>query len=240
MDILSISNINLDFLTGILSIVLIDLVLAGDNAVVFAMVVRALPREKRKKGIILGAISAVLLRAILTFSVAQVLNVHYLKLAGGIWITWAAVKLFTDEWTENASGRDTRSILQVIKVIVIADTTMSLDNMLAVAAASQNDLLLILLGLSLSIPFVIFTSNLLSILIDKYPVIIYLGAAMLGKVGGEMIITDGFVVNLLNPGKGMESAVQGIFAIGVIVVGKTWMKWKLSAEEKREHAHETG
>jgi len=125
-----------------------------------------------------------------------------------------------------------------MKIIVIADITMSTDNMLAVAGVSHGNLFLLLFGLGLSIPFVVFTSNLLSILLDKYPVIIYLGAAILGKVGGEMIITDPFIVNILNPGAVLRYSSEAVGAVGVILAGKLWMQFRTSREEKLEHVHE--
>ena len=127
-----------------------------------------------------------------------------------------------------------------MKIIVIADISMSIDNMLAVGGASHGNMFLLLFGLGLSIPFVVLTSNLLSMLMDKYPVIIYIGAAVLGKVGGEMIITDPFIVNILKPGKPLIYSVEVLFAAGVIIAGKLRMKRQISRAEKEEHVHEGG
>jgi cytidylate kinase len=153
------------------------------------------------------------------------------------------VKLFVEGVPEDAHGREAKSIWQAIKIIVIADITMALDNMLAVGGASHGNLFLLLFGLGLSIPFIVFTSNLLSMLMDKYPVIIYIGAAILGKVGGEMIITDPFTVKLLPssllnadmtaPAGALRYGVEIFFAAGVIVAGKLWMRWSVR-EEKEE------
>ncbi len=213
------------FFSGLLSIVIIDLILAGDNAVVIAMAVRSLPREQRRKGILLGAGAAVLLRVILTFFVSQMLQIHYLKLVGGALILWIAVKLFVEGAPEATHERTAASIAQAIRIIVIADITMALDNMLAVAGASHGNLFLLLFGLGLSIPLVVFTSNLLSLLMDRYPIIIYVGAAILGKVGGEMIVTDPVVAGLLAPSKPLQHVVEALFAVGVILAGKLWMRW---------------
>lgn len=231
-------SFDLKFLSALFSIVIIDLILAGDNAVVIAMAVRSLPKEQRKKGIMFGAGAAVLLRVILTFFVAQLLQVSFIKLVGGILITWIAVKLFIEGAPEETIKKEATTVAQAIKIIVIADITMALDNMLAVGGASHGNLFLLLFGLGLSIPFVVFTSNLLSMLMDKYPIIIYIGAAILGKVGGEMIITDPVTVSILNPGKALQYAVEIAFAGGVIVTGKLWLKWKITREEKTEHVHE--
>jgi predicted tellurium resistance membrane protein TerC len=114
--------------------------------------------------------------------------------------------------------------VQAMKIIVIADITMSLDNMLAVGGASHGNLFLLLFGLGLSIPLIVFTSNLLSMLMDKYPIIIYIGAAVLGKVGAEMILTDPVIVASLSPSKPLQYSLEAVFAVGVIVVGKLWMR----------------
>jgi predicted tellurium resistance membrane protein TerC len=157
----------------------------------------------------------------------------FIKLVGGALILWIAVKLFIEGAPDEALTRDATSIYQAIKTIVIADITMSLDNVLAVGGASAGNLFLLLFGLGLSIPFIVFTSNLLSMLMDKYPFIIYLGAGILGKVGGEMIMTDPFITQHLNPGKLMQYSVEAILAVGVIVVGKLWIKWRIKSEERK-------
>lgn len=238
LGILGTISFDMHFLTALLSIVLIDLILAGDNAVVIAMAVRSLPPEQRKKGILIGAGAAVLLRVVLTFFVSQMLQISFLKLIGGMLILWIAVKLFMEGADEENTEKKADNIMQAVKVIVIADITMSLDNMLAVGGASHGNMFLLIFGLGLSIPFVVLTSNLLSMLMDKYPIILYIGAAILGKVGGEMIFTDPVTVSLLNPGKAMIYSVEAVFAAGVIIVGKLWMKWKVSRAEKAEHVHE--
>jgi len=215
----------LGFPLRLISIVIIDLILAGDNAVVIAMAVRSLSRDERRKGIIFGAGAAVLLRVILTFFAAQLLLVKFIKLAGGILILWIAVKLFIEAPKEEGA-REAKTLWQAIWVIVVADITMSTDNVLAVAGASEGNLFLLLFGLGLSIPFVVFTSSLLSMLMDRYPVIVYIGAAILGRVGGEMIMTDPFVVELLNPSKVMQYGVEAFFTVGVIVAGKLWIHFR--------------
>ncbi|HAK88018.1 MAG: tellurium resistance protein TerC [Nitrospirae bacterium GWB2_47_37] len=242
MDLGIFGSISFDwhFVSALLSIVLIDLILAGDNAVVIAMAVRSLPSEQRKKGIFYGAGAAVLLRVVATFFVSQLLMISFIKLVGGIVILWVAVKLFIEGSPEENIEREVASIAQAVKIIVIADISMSIDNMLAVGGASHGNMFLLLFGLGLSIPFVVLTSNLLSMLMDKYPVIIYIGAAVLGKVGGEMIITDPFIVNILKPGKPLIYSVEVLFAAGVIIAGKLRMKRQISRAEKEEHVHEGG
>jgi YjbE family integral membrane protein len=221
VDPLALGSISFDwsFLSALLSIVVIDLILAGDNAVVIAMAVRALPQEQRKRGIIFGAAAAVLLRVVLTFFVAKLLTVNYVKIVGGLVILWIAVKLFVEDEEAQEGHAEGATLWHAIKFIVIADITMSLDNMLAVGGASHGNMFLLLFGLGLSIPFIVFTSSLLSMLMDKYPVIIYIGAAILGKVGGEMIITDPVVGKLIMPGTAMKYVAEALFAAGVIASG---------------------
>jgi YjbE family integral membrane protein len=212
-----------EFFAAVMSIVLIDLVLAGDNAVVIAMAVRNLPGKQRLWGIALGAGGAVVVRVICTFLVAQLLNMPFIKLVGGAVIIWIAVKLLTegaDEEYEEHKEHESGNIWQALWIIIVADMSMGIDNMLAVGAASQGNLFLLLFGLALSIPFVVFMSNMLSKLMDKYPIILWAGAAILGKVGGEMMITDPWVHGLLNPPKWVEYAVMIFFVAFVCGLSK--------------------
>lgn len=219
-------SISWDFFAAFMSIVLIDLILAGDNAVVIAAAVRTLPRKQRQKGILLGAGAAVVLRVVLTYFAAQLLQMSYVKLIGGLFILWIAVKLFVDGAPEEEVGQSATSILQALWVIVVADLTMSVDNVLAVAGASKGNLFLLLFGLGLSIPFVVLTSSLLSLLMDKYPFIIYVGAGVLGKVGAEMIFTDTIVAGTVPIPDVLLYGLEALFAVGVIAVGQLWVRFR--------------
>jgi len=214
------------FFFSFFSIILIDLMLAGDNAVVIAMAVRTLPRGQRLKGSAFGAGAAVFLRIALTFVAAQLLLIKLVKFAGGALILWIAVKLFIATSTEEKGegGQQAQTLWQAIRIIAVADITMSTDNVLAIAATSKGNLFLLAFGLGLSIPFVVFTSNFLAVLMDKYPFLTYVGAAILGRVGGEMLITDPLIVQLLHPSNMMDYGVQIFCTIGVIVTGKLWIK----------------
>jgi YjbE family integral membrane protein len=226
LDLAALGTISLDwtFASALFSIVIIDLILAGDNAVVIAMAVRSLPKAQRMKGIIYGSAAAVLLRVFLTFFVAKILTMNYVKLVGGLVIIWIAVKLFVEDEEAVEAHAEAATLWHAVRLIVIADITMALDNMLAVGAASHGNLYLLIFGLGLSIPFIVFTSSLLSMLMDKYPVIIYIGAALLGKIGGEMIITDPVVGRFIAPTTLITHAVEFTFAVGVILTGKYWLK----------------
>jgi YjbE family integral membrane protein len=192
--------------------------------VVIALAVRTLPPRQRLMGIALGSGMAVVLRVGLTFVAAQLLALNYIKLIGGLLILWIAVKLLIDNTGEKAHGKEAGGLWQAVWLILVADITMSIDNVLAVAGASKGSFALLLFGLGLSIPLVVFTSNLLARLMDRYPVIIYLGAAILGKGGGEMIMTDGLIVENFQPAPWLVHTVQGMLAAGVILAALVWRR----------------
>ena len=208
------------FLFNALTIVLIDLLLAGDNALVIAMAVRSLPKRQRRAATIGGAGAAVALRVALTAVAARLLSVPFLQLAGGLLILWIGLKVLLDASDAPEAAPAARRLLQAIWYIVVADLTMSTDNVLAIAGASKGDFRLIAFGLAVSIPFVVFSSNLLSKLMDRFPALIYLGAGILGRLGGDMILTDPLVMRLWHPGDVVRYAVEAALAIAVIAVGK--------------------
>ena len=211
-----------------LSIVLIDLLLAGDNALVIALAVRSLPPRERRLGIIFGAGAAVALRILITFVAVKLLTVEYIKLAGGAFVLWIAVKVFSD--TEKESEKEPASIghfLQAMGYIVFADITMSVDNILAIAGASHGSIGLIVFGLCFSIPFVVASSTLLAKMMDRYPAMIYIGAAILGKVGAEMMLTDEFVTRTMHPSQGVIWAGEAVAALGVLA-----LSWLVARKKK--------
>ena len=193
------------FAFSLLSIVVVDLTLSGDNAVVIAAAARSLPRPLRNRALIAGAACAVVTLVVAAFFAARLLHVEFLQVIGGTAILWIAIGLFRDQAPLESSAKGLASFWRAMWFIVVADVTMSGDNILAVAAIAQGDFILLLLGLSLSIPLVVFASSMLATLMDKYPVIIYAGAALLGRVAGHMIMTDAFTVRTFAP-----SACAGI------------------------------
>ena len=208
------------FLFGVFSIILIDLTLAGDNALVIAVAVRSLPRRERRIGTAFGAAGAVLLRIALTIFAARLLRIPYVQLAGGLFIVWIAVKVLVDASDPPDSAPAPKRLLQAIWYVVFADLTMSTDNILAIAGASKGSVPLIVFGLCVSIPFVVFASNLLADLMNRYPATIYLGGAILGQVGGEMILKDPFVAGILHPTDTLRYVVEGVLIVTVLVAGK--------------------
>jgi len=209
------------FFSAVMSIVLIDLVLAGDNAVVIAMAVKNLPGRQRTWGITLGAGGAVVIRVLCTFVVAQLLVMPYVKLIGGAVVIWIAVKLLTQGAAdETHAHREAAGLWQALWIIIVADLSMGIDNMLAVGAASHGSMFLLIFGLGLSIPFVVFMSNMLSKLMDRYPIILWIGAAILGRVGGEMLVTDPLIQTFLQPPAWAAYATEAFFVIFVCGLAK--------------------
>ncbi len=209
------------FLLGGFSIVLIDLVLAGDNALVIALAVRALPPHQRRVGIVCGAGLAVVLRIALTVFAARLLTLPFLKLAGGLLVLWIAFKVLVDVSEKEEGTPAPRRFFQAIWQITAADLTMSIDNILAIAGASNGNFWLIVFGLGVSIPFVIFSSNLLSKLMDRYPILVYLGVAILGKVAGDMIVGDPFLAQRMRPSPVAHYILDAVLIVAVLALGVT-------------------
>jgi YjbE family integral membrane protein len=159
-----------------------------------------------------------------TFFAAKMLKIAYIKMAGGILLLWIAVKVIADSKLGEGGGKEAASLWQAMWIIMIADITMSTDNILAVAGASKGNLILLLFGLGLSIPFVVFTSGLLSRLMDRYPLIVYAGSAVLGRVAGEMILTDPWTVDVLHPPHWWVYTAEAVCAGAVVAVG--WLLLK--------------
>ncbi len=207
-------------LLSVLSIVLIDLLLAGDNALVIAMAVRSLPQQQRRLGTLCGAAIAIVLRIALTVFAARLLRLEYLELAGGILVLWIALKVLVDASDPPEAAPAAHHLLRAIWVIVLADLTMSTDNILAIAGASNGHFGLIVFGLCLSIPFVVFSSNLLADLMDRYPAVIYVGAAILGKVGGDMVLEDPFVLRTMHPSNVVRYLADIVLVFLVLAGGR--------------------
>jgi YjbE family integral membrane protein len=177
------------FWVGLAKIIGVNIVLSGDNAVVIALAARSLPAKQQKQAIIWGSAAAIIMRVILTVFAVALLSFPWLKLIGAVLLLWIGVKLLIpEEGGENIDASD--NLVAAIKTILIADLVMSLDNVIAVAAAAGGSLLLLILGLAISIPLVIFGATMLIKVMERWPVIITIGAALLGFVAGEMAITD--------------------------------------------------
>jgi YjbE family integral membrane protein len=180
---------------SVLQIVWIDLLLSGDNAIVIALACRNLPEKQRKLGMLLGAGVAIGLRIVFAAMISQLLGVPFLKLVGGLLLLWIGIKLASgeDEAHENVDG--STKLWTAVRTIAIADAVMSLDNVLAISAASHGNIWLFTFGLILSIPLIIFGSQIITSIIERFPFFIWLGAALLGWIAGEMIVQDMAIVN---------------------------------------------
>jgi YjbE family integral membrane protein len=177
------------FWIGLLKIIGVNIILSGDNAVVIALAARSLPASQQKKAVLWGAGAAVVMRIVLTLFAVALLTLPWLKLIGSLLLFWIGIKLLIPEdGDEEVQASD--KLISAIKTILIADLVMSLDNVIAVAAAAGGSYLLLILGLAISIPLVIFGATLLIKLMERYPVIITIGAGLIGWVAGEMLVTD--------------------------------------------------
>jgi YjbE family integral membrane protein len=172
------------------SIVLANIVLSGDNAVVIAMAARTLRPDQRGKAIFWGSAAAIVMRIVLTIVAIQLLSLPYLKIVGAVLLVYIGVDLLKAEEEEESGTHEINSMAAAIRTILIADLVMSLDNVLAVAAAAKGDLPLLVLGLLVSIPLIIFGATLLTKVMERFPIIITVGAALLGFLAGEMLLTD--------------------------------------------------
>ncbi len=213
------------FWTALLKIIGVNIILSGDNAVVIALAARSLPEKQQKQAIFWGSGAAILMRIVLTLFAVALLALPWLKLIGSVLLLWIGIKLLTDneEGDDGVKSHDT--LLSAIKTILIADLVMSLDNVIAVAAAAKNNTLLVMIGLAISIPLIIYASTLLIKLMERYPIIITIGAALIGWVAGEMawdeIVISSFTSQFP---KWFEYLAAAAGAIVVIMAGKLLAK----------------
>ena len=186
-------------LISIIQIIAIDIILGGDNAIVIALACKNLPEKQRKLGIFYGALGAIILRVIMVFCATYLLLIEYLQIVGGLLLIWIAVKLILDNHKSHGIHVNQESnLFAAIKTIVIADFVMSLDNSVAIAAVANGDIALVIFGLLLSVPIIIWGSSLILKLIDRYPIIICVGAILIGWIGGDMIQSDAYITTSLN------------------------------------------
>jgi len=198
------------------SIILANVLLSGDNAVVIAMAARGLPALRQRQAIVLGSAAAIVMRIALTLVAVKMLGLPWLKLAGGLALLWIGARLMSDEQAHPDSRAAPMGMGAAVRTILVADLVMSLDNVLAVAAAARGDTLLLVVGLAVSIPLIVFGSTLILKVMDRFPVIIVAGAALLGWLAGEMMLVDPALVGWLGPLP--ESAARMAGAVGATLV----------------------
>ena len=201
----------------ILQIVWIDIVLAGDNAVVIALACRSLPANQRTMGIVLGALVAVLLRIVFTVVVQSLLGVPWLKAAGGVLLFWIAIKLLIAQGLDENKIQSSSSLWKAVQIVAVADMVMSLDNVLAIAAAARGETWLIVLGLVISIPLVVYGATLVTGLLNRFPILVWAGAALLGWIAGELIATDVALVPHMHAAA--KAIGVGHYTFGLICAG---------------------
>ncbi len=180
---------------AVIQIIVIDILLGGDNAVVIALACRDLPAQQRLRGIVWGTVGAIVLRVVLIAFAVVLLNVPYLKFTGGLLLLWIGVRLLAPSHLEHADVKPSDKLIGAIKTIIVADAVMSLDNVVAIAGAAEaadprHRIALVIFGLMVSIPLIVWGSQLVLRLLDRYPVVITLGAALLGWIAGGLIIND--------------------------------------------------
>ena len=221
------------FWIGLLKIIGVNIILSGDNAVVIALAARSLPAKQQKQAVLWGAGAAVVLRVILTIFAAALLTLPWLKIIGSLLLFWIGIKLLIPEEDEdNIKASD--QLLSAIKTILVADLVMSLDNVIAVAAAAGGSYVLLILGLAISIPLVIFGATLLIKAMERFPVIITAGAGLIGWVAGEMLVTDPALNGLLGAmgiafqdGKPMVAGlsleiISGVIGVAIVILAGKW------------------
>jgi YjbE family integral membrane protein len=230
------------FWVGLLKIIGVNVILSGDNAVVIALAARSLPAKQQTQAVIWGSLAAIVMRVILTIFAVALLTLPWLKLVGSLLLFWIGVKLLIPEdGDDNIQASD--QLIAAIKTILIADLVMSLDNVIAVAAAAGGSYLLLILGLAISIPLVIFGATLLLKLMERFPVIITIGAGLIGWVAGEMLVADAALKGWFS-GMGVEyreanpyvagvslEIVAGVIGIVIVVALGKWLGARKEAGE---------
>ncbi len=210
--------------SALLAIILIDLVLAGDNAIVIALAARNLPPHLQKKAVFWGTVGAIAVRSLMTIGVVWLLKIPGLMLAGGVGLLWIAYRLLADTSSDSHDGPAVTSFWGAMKVIVIADALMGIDNVLGVAGAAHGAIELVVIGLLVSVPIVVLGSSFVLRLIERFPVIIKLGAAVLAFTAAKMIVSEPLLDPLFDPAGVMhEIARIGTYVVAIVgVLGLGW------------------
>ena len=220
--------------SALLAIILIDLVLAGDNAIVIALAARNLPPEHQNKAIMWGTVGAIVVRSAMTVGVVWLLKIPGLMLVGGLGLLWIAYKLITDTSEDEHEGSGATTFWGAMKTIVVADALMGVDNVLGVAGAANGDFTLVVIGLLISIPIVVLGSKLVLRLVEKWPVIIHLGAAVLAFTAAQMVINEKLLDPIFDGGETIHLIARGAtYAVAVVgVLGLGW--WATRKQENPE------
>ena len=209
---------------AVLQIIAIDIVLGGDNAVVIALACRRLPQKQRNKGIFWGVFGAIGLRVILIFFALTLLKISYLKIIGALLLIWIGIKLLQPEPEVSEHKIDASStLLGAIKTIIIADAVMSLDNVIAIAGAAKDSIGLVVFGLLISVPIIVWSSRLVMKLMDRFPIVITIGAGLLGWIAGDMLITDTVTKEWVNINAAFLRWLSPVCGVLVILMIGKWL-----------------
>jgi YjbE family integral membrane protein len=209
------------FFIALLKIIWINILLSGDNAVAIALACRSLPPRQRRWGVMLGSLAAVILRIIFAIFIVYLLEVPYLKIVGSVLLFWIAVKLIVpEEHGEGGGAEGAGTLFAAVRTVVIADAVMSLDNVIAIAAAADNNVVLLVIGLVISVPLIVFGSQLVLKYLLRYPILVILGGGLLGWIAGDIMATDPAVMKLspIEPGL-LHTVAKPLFAALVVAVG---------------------
>ena len=220
-----------EFWIGLMKIIWINIILSGDNAVVIALAARSLPPHQQRMAVLWGSGAAVAMRIALTVVAVQLLALPYLQIVGGLLLLWIGVQLLGDEDEGEGEAKEHGTLGAAIRTILIADLVMSLDNVIAVAAAAKGSMTLLVLGLAISIPLVIFGSTLMIKLMERFPIIIVLGAGLIGWVAGETMISDAILKDVVAGSPWLHYAAAAAGVVVVIGLGKALQKRASSAKE---------
>ena len=206
------------------SIILANIVLSGDNAVVIAMAARSLPAHQQKRAIFWGSAAAIVMRIVLTLVAVEMLKWPYLKIAGALLLLYIGISLLSEDDGGEGGHKEIGGMAAAIRTILVADLVMSLDNVLAVAAAAKGNTALLIIGLAVSIPLIIFGSTLLLKVMERFPIIITLGAALLGFLAGEMLLTDPAVVARFGELSSTVIDIAGAIGAAIVVGAGLWLQ----------------
>ena len=208
-----------EFWIGLMKIIWINIILSGDNAVVIALAARGLPPLQQRKAVLFGSGAAVVLRIALTVVAVKLLTMPYLQIVGGVLLLYIGVQLLSDQGEGEGEEKTHGSLMAAIRTILIADLVMSLDNVIGVAAAANGSMLLLVLGLAISIPMVVFGSTMMIRLMERFPVVVTLGAALIGWVGGETMANDTILAPLMQDQHWLHQAGPVLGAALVLGLG---------------------
>jgi YjbE family integral membrane protein len=217
--------LSMEFLTALLAIIAIDLVLAGDNAIVIGLAARNLPKEQQKKVIFWGTFGAIAIRSLMTLMVVWLLQIPGLLLVGGILLIWIAYKLLVDD-SGHGEVAAAVNFWAAVRTIVIADTVMGVDNVIAVAGAAHGSFLLVVLGLLISVPIIVWGSTLFITLTEKYPWIVDVGSAILAWTAAKMIVNEKFLKAWFDENSFIKYSFEIVIIIAVLVAGRLYKRNK--------------